>query len=179
MVVGSVGSGKTSLLSAILGEMTAIKGKVLFSEEPPKMALSSQKAWILNASLQDNVILGRKMNCQRYHKIVAASGLDPDIVMLPAGDQTEIGEKGINISGGQQQRVSIARALYSERDIVLLDDPLSALDVHVGKHVFENGIIDGLRKEKKTVILVTHQIQYLKEADQVCFNGYLTVKVAW
>ncbi|XP_071816985.1 ATP-binding cassette sub-family C member 9-like isoform X2 [Apostichopus japonicus] len=167
MIIGPVGSGKSSLLSAMLGEMTSVTGSVRFYHKLPQIAYSAQKAWILNASLQKNITLGDDLKSDRYFKTLRASALEPDIAILPAGDQTEIGEKGVNISGGQQQRVSIARTLYSERDIILMDDPLSALDVHVGRHVFQEGIMKTLCNQGKTVVLVTHQIQYINDADQV------------
>ncbi|XP_037068681.1 ATP-binding cassette sub-family C member 9-like, partial [Pollicipes pollicipes] len=108
------------------------------------------------------------MNPRRYRRVLAACALDEDIILLgPAGDSTVIGEQGVVLSGGQRQRVAVARALYSNVNCVILDDPLSALDVHVGLHVFENGIRKLLVQQGRTVILVTHKLQYLKHADQV------------
>ncbi|XP_038050112.1 ATP-binding cassette sub-family C member 9-like isoform X2 [Patiria miniata] len=167
MVVGTVGSGKSSLLSAILEEMTLQDGSLLINGSRNSIAYAGQKAWLLNTSLRENILFGQAFNLKRYRRIIAACALEADIAMLPAGDQTEIGEKGINLSGGQKQRISVARAMYSGRDIILLDDPLSALDVHVGSHLFEHGILGNLRKKTKTVILVTHQLQYLAHADKI------------
>ncbi|XP_072050893.1 ATP-binding cassette sub-family C member 9-like [Amphiura filiformis] len=167
MVVGAVGSGKSSLLSAIIGEMTTLKGTVNVHNQNNGVAYSAQTAWILNASLKTNILFGKPYNKSRYKRIIDACALQQDIDILPAGDLTEIGEKGINLSGGQKQRVSVARAMYSENNIVLLDDPLSALDVHVGGHLFKEGIIGILIKDGKTVVLVTHQLQFLQYADKV------------
>ncbi|XP_022103515.1 ATP-binding cassette sub-family C member 9-like [Acanthaster planci] len=167
MIIGQVGCGKSSLLSAILGEMTTISGKVEINREKGSIALAAQKPWLVNASLQDNILFSRELDQQRYKGVINACALSPDIEILPGGDQTEIGEKGINLSGGQKQRVSVARTMYSGRDIIILDDPLSALDVHVGRHLFEEGIVSWLLNNNQTVILVTHQLQYLRRADLI------------
>ncbi|KAF7380118.1 hypothetical protein HZH66_014473 [Vespula vulgaris] len=126
-VVGSVGSGKSSLISAFLGEMEKLNGRV---NTKGSIAYVSQQAWIQNATLQDNVLFGKPLNKALYNRVIDACMLGPDLQMLPAGDQTEIGEKGINLSGGQKQRVALARAVYNESDIYFLDDPLSAVDAH-------------------------------------------------
>ncbi|XP_070559514.1 ATP-binding cassette sub-family C member 9-like isoform X2 [Ptychodera flava] len=167
MVIGLVGSGKSSLLSSMLGEMTTINGSVEFNSKKNHVSYVPQKAWLQNATLRDNILFGKEFDQTRYQKVIEACALQPDIDILPAGDMTEIGEKGINLSGGQKQRVSVARAIYSNADIVLLDDPLSALDVHVGAHLMEHGIIDLLVREGRTVILVTHHLQYLHHANKV------------
>ncbi|XP_054751628.2 ATP-binding cassette sub-family C member 9-like isoform X1 [Lytechinus pictus] len=166
VVIGTVGSGKSSLLQAIMGEMTTLRGNINI-REGSKTAFSPQKAWLINATLKENILFGTENDKTKYQKVVDACALGPDIAMLPGGDHTEIGEKGINLSGGQKQRVSVARTMYSDRDIVILDDPLSALDMHVGAHLFENGILKILKKQKRTIILVTHQLQYLPEADKI------------
>ena len=163
-VVGSVGSGKSSMLSALLGEMVKTSGRV---NTIGSIAYVSQQAWIQNATLQDNILFGRQMDKKKYDQIISACALIPDFEMLPAGDQTEIGEKGINLSGGQKQRISLARAVYADSDIYLLDDPLSAVDSHVGKHLFEqvlgpHGLLNG-----KTRVLVTHGITYLPQTDKI------------
>ncbi|XP_022081211.1 ATP-binding cassette sub-family C member 9-like [Acanthaster planci] len=164
IVIGQVGSGKSSLLSAILGEMTTVSGTVQMKDRN-QVALAAQKPWLLNSSLQNNVLFSMPLDEKRYKRVIDACSLKPDIDILPAGDQTEIGEKGINLSGGQKQRVSVARAMYSGRDIIVLDDPLSALDVHVGSHLFTDGILKLLVNHRQTVVLVTHQLQYLNRAD--------------
>lgn len=134
-VVGTVGSGKSSLISAILGEMIKLRGQVV---SKGKIAYVSQQAWIRNSTLKDNILFGQNLNDRKYNKIIDGCALKPDLDILPAGDQTEIGEKGVNLSGGQKQRVSLARATYADADVYLLDDPLSAVDSHVGKHIFDN-----------------------------------------
>ena len=163
-VVGTVGSGKSSLLSALLGEMDKISGRV---NTVGKIAYVSQQAWIQNATLQDNILFGRSMDRKRYEQIIQACALKPDIEILPGGDQTEIGEKGINLSGGQKQRVSLARAVYNDADVYFLDDPLSAVDSHVGKHIFEEVLGPKGILAKKTRVLVTHGITYLPEVDNI------------
>ncbi|XP_046388373.1 multidrug resistance-associated protein 1 isoform X3 [Ischnura elegans] len=163
-VVGSVGSGKSSLISAILGEMEKVSGRI---NTKGSIAYVPQQAWIQNATLRNNITFGKEFDGSNYKRIIHACALKPDFDMLPAGDQTEIGEKGINLSGGQKQRVSLARAVYNDADMYFLDDPLSAVDSHVGKHIFENVIGPQGVLNKKTRILVTHGITYLQEVDQI------------
>lgn len=163
-VVGTVGSGKSSLVSALLGEMDKISGRV---NTIGKVAYVPQQAWIQNATLQDNILFGLSMDRRRYDQVIEACALKPDLEILPGGDQTEIGEKGINLSGGQKQRVSLARAVYNDADIYFLDDPLSAVDSHVGKHIFEEVLGPKGILAKKTRVLVTHGITYLPEVDNI------------
>ena len=142
-LVGQVGTGKSSLLSALLGEINKVEGSVHLSGE---IAYVSQQPWIQNRSLRDNILFGKKYIKHKYDDVIHACALDSDIDILPNGDLTEIGEKGINLSGGQKQRVALARAVYNNADVYLLDDPLSAVDAHVGKHIFdvvigENGLL--------------------------------------
>lgn len=172
-VVGSVGSGKTSLISALLGEMEKLEGRV---NVDGRVAYVSQQAWIQNATLQDNILFGRPLDKKLYDKVVNACALTQDLAMLPGGDQTEIGEKGINLSGGQKQRVSLARAVYSQADIYLLDDPLSSVDSHVGKHIFDNVFGENGLLEGKTRLLVSHAIVYLPKVDEiyVMIDGEIT-----
>lgn len=132
-----------------------------------KIAYVPQQAWIQNATLQDNILFGRSMDRKRYERVIEACALKPDIEILPGGDQTEIGEKGINLSGGQKQRVSLARAVYNDAEIYFLDDPLSAVDSHVGKHIFEQVLGPKGILAKKTRVLVTHGITYLPEVDNI------------
>ncbi|XP_067888123.1 ATP-binding cassette sub-family C member 9-like [Heterodontus francisci] len=167
VIIGKVGSGKTSLISAILGEMTTLCGHVVWASANQPLAYSAQTAWLQNASLQDNIVFEESFNEERFQTVIEACALQPDIDVLPAGRLTEIGEKGINLSGGQKQRVSVARALYSRCSVVILDDPLSALDVHVGSHVFHQGIMGILKKENRTTIFVTHKLEYIEEADYI------------
>lgn len=172
-VVGSVGAGKSSLLSAILGEMIHKNGIV---NTYGNIAYLQQQAWIQNASLKDNILFGKPFDRDRYEKIIEACALKTDLEILPAGDETEIGEKGINLSGGQKQRVSLARAIYADADIYLLDDPLSAVDSHVGKHIFNHVIGPKGLLGNKTRLLVTHAITYLPQTDQVAVikDGYVS-----
>ncbi|EIW69200.1 hypothetical protein TREMEDRAFT_44369 [Tremella mesenterica DSM 1558] len=162
-IVGPVGSGKSSILQALIGDMRRLKGSVCFGG---KLAYCQQNAWIQNASLRDNVLFGQAWDEHRYWKAITDASLVADLEILPDGDLTEIGEKGINLSGGQKQRVNIARALYHDADIVLFDDPLSAVDAHVGKALFENAIL-GLKQQGRTVILVTHALHFLSMVDVV------------
>ncbi|GAB0099313.1 multidrug resistance-associated protein 1 [Sergentomyia squamirostris] len=163
-VVGTVGSGKSSLVSAYLGELEKLVGRVVTNG---RIAYVSQQAWIQNATLQDNILFGRDMDRKLYERVIEACALKPDIEMLPGGDQTEIGEKGINLSGGQKQRVSLARAVYNDADIYFLDDPLSAVDSHVGKHIFEQVVGRQGMLAKKTRLLVTHGITFLPDVDYI------------
>ncbi|KAL0973606.1 hypothetical protein UPYG_G00207060 [Umbra pygmaea] len=161
-VCGGVGSGKSSLLSALLGQMTLLEGTVAASGG---FGYVAQQAWILNDSLRENILFGKEYNENKYNAVLDACCLIPDLTELPFGEMTEIGERGTNLSGGQRQRVSLARALYSEQPILLLDDPLSAVDSHVGAHLFHNAIRTA--SKGKTIIFVTHQLQYLAECDVV------------
>ncbi|KAL7841862.1 hypothetical protein SRHO_G00255530 [Serrasalmus rhombeus] len=163
-VVGAVGSGKSSLISALLGEMHNLSGSVNIKGS---VAYVPQQAWIQNATLKDNILFGSDLDELRFQRVLEACALEQDLELLPAGIQAEIGEKGINLSGGQKQRVSLARAAYSSADVYLLDDPLSAVDSHVGKHLFERLIgPQGLLKDK-TRILVTHGISFLPYVDEI------------
>ncbi|KAL0973582.1 hypothetical protein UPYG_G00206420 [Umbra pygmaea] len=170
-VCGSVGSGKSSLISAILGQMTLLEGTVAVNGD---FAYVAQQAWIFNATLRDNILFGKDYEEERFQAVLSACCLRPDLAILPNADLTEIGERGANLSGGQRQRISLARALYSDRAIYILDDPLSALDAHVGNHIFNNAIKKQLRH--KTIIFVTHQLQYLVDCDEVIFmrDGSIT-----
>ncbi|OCT93914.1 multidrug resistance-associated protein 1 isoform X2 [Xenopus laevis] len=163
-VVGQVGSGKSSLLSAILGEMNTLDGKV---QRKGTVAYVSQQAWIQNARFQENILFGLAFNKQHYERVLEACALLPDLELLPNADHTEIGERGVNLSGGQKQRVSLARAVYSNADILLLDDPLSAVDVHVGKHLFDKLIGPNGLLKNKTRILVTHSLTVLPQTDLI------------
>ncbi|PRP88412.1 hypothetical protein PROFUN_03326 [Planoprotostelium fungivorum] len=159
-VVGAVGAGKTSLLSAILGLVPKTHGHVYGS-----LAYAAQTAWIQNATVKDNILFGMSYDAERYKRIIRVCELEQDLRILPDGDDTEIGEKGINLSGGQKQRISLARSVYQDRDIYLLDDPLSAVDAHVGKNIFDKCICEEL--SLKTRVLVTHQIQYVNQAELI------------
>ncbi|XP_074237719.1 multidrug resistance-associated protein 1 isoform X9 [Saimiri boliviensis] len=163
-VVGQVGCGKSSLLSALLAEMEKVEGHVAVKGS---LAYVPQQAWIQNDSLRENILFGCQLEEQYYKSVIQACALLPDLEILPSGDRTEIGEKGVNLSGGQKQRVSLARAVYCNSDVYLFDDPLSAVDAHVGKHIFENVIGPKGMLKNKTRILVTHGVSYLPQVDVI------------
>ena len=127
-VVGPVGSGKSSLLSAVLGEMLQLGGGARVTGS---RGLLTQQPWIQNMTIRENILFGRRHECDRYNETIESCGLVPDLLSMPAGDQTEIGENGVNLSGGQKQRVALARLLYQQAEVNLLDDPLAALDPQV------------------------------------------------
>ncbi|KAL6140763.1 hypothetical protein ACLB2K_059057 [Fragaria x ananassa] len=161
-VCGPVGAGKSSLLFAILGEMPKLSGTVdVFGT----IAYVSQTSWIQSGTVRDNILYGKPMDKNKYEKTIKACALDKDINNFDHGDLTEIGQRGINMSGGQKQRIQLARAVYSDADIYLLDDPFSAVDAHTGAILFHDCVMDALAK--KTVILVTHQVEFLSEVDKI------------
>ncbi|KAI0701736.1 multidrug resistance-associated ABC transporter [Earliella scabrosa] len=162
-IVGRVGSGKSSLLQALIGEMRKTRGECVFSSTA---AYVPQTAWIMNASLRQNIIFGQEEDETKLRDIIRACCLEPDLKMLPHGEETEIGEKGINLSGGQKARVSLARAAYSDADIVLMDDSLSAVDSYVGKKLLENCLLRG-PLANKTRVLVTHALHVLDRTDYI------------
>nr|XP_056718351.1 ATP-binding cassette sub-family C member 12-like [Euleptes europaea] len=161
-ICGNVGSGKSSIIAAILGQMHLHRGRVAVDGT---LAYVSQQAWIFHGSVRDNILFGEPFEEQRYNYAISVCSLISDLTILPYGDMTEIGERGLNLSGGQKQRISLARAVYANRDIYLLDDPLSAVDAHVGKNIFEKCIKEAL--QGRTVLLVTHQLQYLEFCDEI------------
>ncbi|CAK6954010.1 ATP-binding cassette sub-family C member 4-like [Scomber scombrus] len=161
-VIGSVGAGKSSLLSAILGELSQESGVVKVKGE---LTYTSQQPWILPGTIRSNILFGKELNPKKYDRVLRACALKRDMDLLPGGDLAMVGDKGANLSGGQKARVSLARAVYQDADIYLLDDPLSAVDAEVGRHLFEECICGLLGKKPR--ILVTHQLQYLKAADQI------------
>ncbi|KAI9808369.1 MAG: hypothetical protein M1826_004340 [Phylliscum demangeonii] len=161
-VVGSVGSGKSSLLAALAGDMRKTQGDVVLGAS---RAFCPQYAWIQNATVKENILFGKDYDAAWYAKVIEACALGPDLQMLPHGDETEIGERGITVSGGQKQRINIARAIYFDADIVLMDDPLSAVDAHVGRHIFDQAICGLLRR--KCRILATHQLHVLHRCDRI------------
>ncbi|XP_075174074.1 LOW QUALITY PROTEIN: multidrug resistance-associated protein 1-like [Anomaloglossus baeobatrachus] len=163
-VVGQVGCGKSSLLSALLGEMEKVDGKVALKGS---LAYVPQQTWIPNATFKDNVLFGRTFDKDWYDNVIQACALLPDLKILSGGENTEIGEKGINLSGGQKQRISLARAVYRNCDVYLLDDPLSAVDAHVGQHLFEHVIGPGGLLKGKTRVLVTHGVSFLPQVDMI------------
>ncbi|CAB4302935.1 unnamed protein product [Prunus armeniaca] len=161
-VCGPVGAGKSSLLYAVLGEMPKISGAV---DAFGTIAYVSQISWIQSGTVRDNILYGKPMDKNKYEKTINACALDKDINSFDRGDLTEIGQRGINLSGGQKQRIQLARAVYSDADIYLLDDPFSAVDAHTAAILFHDCVMGALAK--KTVILVTHQVEYLPEVDNI------------
>ncbi|XP_011012564.1 PREDICTED: ABC transporter C family member 2-like isoform X4 [Populus euphratica] len=162
-VVGSTGEGKTSLVSAMLGELPATSDASVVIRGT--VAYVPQVSWIFNATVRDNILFGSPFDSARYEKAIDVTALQHDLDLLPGGDLTEIGERGVNISGGQKQRVSMARAVYSNSDVYIFDDPLSALDAHVGRQVFDKCIKGEL--SRKTRILVTNQLHFLSQVDRI------------
>lgn len=144
-----MGSGKSSLLSALIGELHKLEGSV---NTWGRIAYASQQAWVQNTTLRENILFGKEFDETRYNRVIEACSLTPDLKLLPAGDMTEIGEKGINLSGGQKQRVSLARCLYSDADLFLFDDSLSAVDAHVARHIFDQVLgSNGILKDKVSI----------------------------
>ncbi|KAI9198159.1 hypothetical protein LWI28_011152 [Acer negundo] len=162
-VVGSTGEGKTSLISAMLGEIPPVSDVTAVIRGT--VAYVPQVSWIFNATVRDNILFGSAFESARYEKTIDVTALQHDLDLLPGGDLTEIGERGVNISGGQKQRVSMARAMYSNSDVYIFDDPLSALDAHVARQVFDNCIKRELTG--KTRVLVTNQLHFLSQVDRV------------
>ncbi|XP_036368003.1 canalicular multispecific organic anion transporter 2 [Octopus sinensis] len=163
-VVGQVGAGKSSLISAILGDMEKLQGEV---EVQGSVAYVPQEAWIQNKTVRDNILFGKTYDRKWYEQVIEACALKLDFATLIDGDRTEIGEKGINLSGGQKQRISLARAVYANKDLYILDDPLSAVDAHVGKHIFNMVLSETGLLKSKTRIFVTHGIHWLPKVDKV------------
>ena len=163
-VIGQVGSGKTSFLMAMLGEMERQRGDARLQGS---IAFVPQIAWMQNETLKNNILFGAPEDPHRYRDVLRACALESDIKILPTGDQTEIGEKGINLSGGQKQRVSLARAIYQDADVYFLDDTLSAVDAHVGQHIYQEVIGPNGLLKNKTRIFVTHNLNYVSDSDYI------------
>ncbi|DAA23784.1 TPA: ATP-binding cassette, sub-family C, member 4-like [Bos taurus] len=161
-VVGPVGAGKSSLLNALLGELPPSQGRVSVHG---RIAYVSQQPWVFPGTVKSNILFGKKYKEDRYEEVIRACALEEDLQLLEEGDLTEIGERGTPLSEGQKARVSLARAVYQDADIYLLDDPLSAVDAGVSRHLFEQCVHQALKK--KITILVTHQLQHLKDASQI------------
>ncbi|KAJ0970835.1 hypothetical protein J5N97_018794 [Dioscorea zingiberensis] len=161
-ICGTVGSGKSSLLSSILGEIPKLNGTVRISGSK---AYVPQTPWILTGNVRDNILFGNPYEFDKYERTIQACALTKDFELFANGDLTEIGERGINMSGGQKQRIQIARSVYQDADIYLLDDPFSAVDAHTGTQLFKDCLM-GLLKEK-TILYVTHQVEFLPAADLI------------
>ncbi|CAN6194823.1 unnamed protein product [Urochloa humidicola] len=161
-VCGPVGSGKSSLLYALLGEIPRISGSV---EVFGSVAYVSQNSWIQSGTVRDNILFGKPFNKELYEKAIKSCALDKDIENFDHGDLTEIGQRGLNMSGGQKQRIQLARAVYNDADVYLLDDPFSAVDAHTAAVLFYDCVMTALAD--KTVVLVTHQVEFLTETSRI------------
>jgi len=162
VVVGPVGSGKSTVLLSILKELSLSQGSV---HTQGKLIYVPQEAWIFSGTVRDNILFGLAYDVVRYKQVVKAAALSEDFKQFQDGDQTLVDDRGTSLSGGQRARISLARALYTNSDCYLLDDPLSAVDAQVAKHIFEKCIKHYLKD--KCVILVTHQLQFIKQAEQI------------
>nr|XP_023014259.1 probable multidrug resistance-associated protein lethal(2)03659 isoform X1 [Leptinotarsa decemlineata]XP_023014260.1 probable multidrug resistance-associated protein lethal(2)03659 isoform X1 [Leptinotarsa decemlineata]XP_023014262.1 probable multidrug resistance-associated protein lethal(2)03659 isoform X1 [Leptinotarsa decemlineata] len=161
-VVGAVGSGKSSLLHTIMKELPLTKGK---KDVVGKISYASQEPWLFAGSIKQNILFGEEWDLRKYEKVIKVCALERDFSILPYGDRSIVGDRGITLSGGQRARVNLARAVYKSADIYILDDPLSAVDTKVGKQLFEDCICGYLKS--KCTILVTHQLQYLKNVSKI------------
>ncbi|KAG0211857.1 hypothetical protein BGX28_007312 [Mortierella sp. GBA30] len=161
-VVGPVGSGKSSLLQAVVGNMTQSSGEII---RGTNISYASQTAWIQNATIRDNILLDTPFDERRYWRVVKACCLEQDLALFHDGDLTEIGERGVNLSGGQKARVSLARSVYFNAGMVIMDDPLSAVDAHVGKRLWQDCVLNELKG--RTRIIATHQLHILRDADYI------------
>ncbi|KAF9409362.1 hypothetical protein HW555_011256 [Spodoptera exigua] len=172
-VIGPVGCGKSSLLHVLLRELPLLSGTVHVGGN---VSYASQEPWLFAGSVRQNILFGQPMDRPRYNTVVRRCALDRDFALFPHGDKTIVGERGVSLSGGQRARISLARAVYKRADIYLLDDPLSAVDAHVGRHLFESCLIGYLRNT--TRILVTHQLQFLRDVDQIIILKNGTIAAA-
>lgn len=161
-VVGPVGSGKSSLLQAMVGNMTRSRGSVI---RGTTVSYGSQTPWIQNASIRDNILFDTEYDPERYWSVIRACCLEQDLASFPAGDLTEIGERGVNLSGGQKARLSLARSVYFNAGLVVMDDPLSAVDAHVGKRIWKQCVLGELKD--RTRVIATHQLHVLPDVDIV------------
>ncbi|CAM6031929.1 unnamed protein product, partial [Sphagnum compactum] len=170
-IIGPVGSSKSSLIQAILGELPLDSGNIQINGN---IAYASQEPWLFSASIRQNILFGLPYEKDRYKKVVKVCALERDFTLFSNGDKTIVGERGASLSGGQKARINLARAVYRKVSIYLLDDPLSAVDTHVGRHLFEECVQRYLKGN--TVILITHQLQYLANADQIVIMEHGSVK---
>lgn len=163
-VIGRVGAGKTTFLYSILGEIDKVQGTL---SRRGTIAYIPQVSWLRSTTIRENILFESPFDEARYNHIIKICELEADLEVLPGGDMTEIGEKGVNLSGGQKQRISIARALYANADIYIIDDCLSALDPYVGKNIFYHALKEYLHDKGKTIVFVTNAIHFTEETDRV------------
>lgn len=177
IVVGPVGSGKSTLCKALLGEIPFNKGSVVSSTRFARVGFCEQTAFLLNGSIRDNIVGFSPFNSERYAEVINATVLSFDFVTLPQGDRTNVGSDGLTLSGGQKQRVSLARALYLQSDLLVLDDIFSGLDADTEEQVFQQVFAPGglLRRRRSTVVLCTHSVKHLPAADYIMVLGDGTV----
>ncbi|XP_077017993.1 ATP-binding cassette sub-family C member 10 isoform X2 [Tamandua tetradactyla] len=164
-IVGKVGCGKSSLLAAIAGDLHRLRGRVAVWGLSKGFGLATQEPWIQFATIRDNILFGKTFDAQLYREVLEACALNEDLNILPAGDQTEVGEKGVTLSGGQRARIALARAVYQEKELYLLDDPLAAVDADVANHLLHRCILGVL--SHTTRLLCTHRTEFLERADVV------------
>uniref|UniRef100_A0A671TU71 ATP-binding cassette, sub-family C (CFTR/MRP), member 10 n=1 Tax=Sparus aurata TaxID=8175 RepID=A0A671TU71_SPAAU len=165
VVVGKVGCGKSSLLAAVTGELSRLSGVVYVADRAAGFGLAAQEPWIQHASVRDNILFGKAHDPAFYQAVIEACALSDDLNVLPNGDKTEVGENGVTLSGGQKARLALARAVYMDKDIYLLDDPLAAVDTDVAEHLMKKCIMELLKG--KTRILCTHRLEFVYKADLV------------
>ncbi|KAG7492992.1 hypothetical protein MATL_G00021320 [Megalops atlanticus] len=174
-VVGKVGCGKSSLLAAITGELSRCQGTLFVQGRENGFGLAMQEPWIQHATVRENILFGKDFNCHFYQSVIEACALTDDLNILPRGDGTEVGENGVTLSGGQKARLALARAIYMEKDIYLLDDPLASVDTDVAYHLLEKCIMGILRD--KTRIICTHRLEFMDKADtMILMNDGTVVK---
>ena len=175
-IIGEVGSGKTCLLNAVINNLLVLnksksEGNIQLSG---KVSFVSQNSWILNDTIEQNILFFKSMDREKYNKILSICQLKQDLQIFQKGDQTEIGEKGVNLSGGQKARLAIARAVYNDSDIYVFDDPLSSLDAYVGMNLFNQVFNDYLKE--KTIVITTHALQYVSYFDKIFYINQGEIK---
>ncbi|TFY73932.1 hypothetical protein EWM64_g10080 [Hericium alpestre] len=169
VVTGPTASGKTALLMALLGELTTLNGRIIMSKDPSNVneqglmhsiSYAAQSPWLRHQSIKDNILFGCPYDEKRYNQVIDCCALKPDLAVLEDGDETEIGARGVSLSGGQKARVALARAVYARTKFVLLDDPLSAVDSHTARFLYEKLLL-GTLLAHRTVVLVTHHVELI------------------
>mmetsp|Transcript_12086 Transcript_12086/g.24989 ORF Transcript_12086/g.24989 Transcript_12086/m.24989 type:complete len:1226 (-) Transcript_12086:4883-8560(-) len=162
VIIGPVGGGKSALIQALVQELSVTSGRM--QRHYRTMAYAAQDPWIMDGTILDNIIMGQDYNADWYDEVITACSLRLDFAQLRDGDKTVVGDRGVQLSGGQRARVGLARALYKNADVLVADDPLSAVDARVGRHLFQQAIMELSVNQGKCVILATHQHQYVHEA---------------